>query len=139
MLWDVDMWRDLERLRSEMNRLFANGGASNGGTNYPLVNVYDDAENLTVTAELPGMTKDRVNITFSDGTLTIAGKRERNEKVRNMAPVRQERAVGSFEKTLRIPTKVKQEAIAASFSNGVLTITMPKAEEAKPKTIAIEA
>ncbi|MFW6254038.1 MAG: Hsp20/alpha crystallin family protein [Chitinivibrionales bacterium] len=139
MLWDVDLWREMERLRREMDGLFSNYGRASGATTYPLLNVYDDKDNIVVTAELPGMTRDQVNITFSEGVLTIAGKQQPLARVKDMTVVRQERAAGEFEKTLRIPTKVEQDKISASFDNGVLTIQMPKAEEARPKTIAIEA
>jgi HSP20 family protein len=139
MLWDFNVWREMERLRGEMNGLFANVGRTSGSTSYPLVNVYDDVENVVVTAELPGTIKEKVNISFADGSLTVSGKQEPLLNVKNMAIVRQERSVGAFEKTLRIPTKVQTDKISASFSNGILTITMPKAEEAKPKTITIEA
>ncbi len=91
-----------------------------------------------MTAELPGLGKDQVNITFSDGILTLSGKRQSLAKEKDMAVVRKERSEGDFEKTLRVPTKIKQEAIKASFGNGILTIAMPKAEEVKPRTIAIE-
>jgi len=139
MLWDVDVWSEMERLQREMNNLFSNYGRSSGSTTYPLTNVYDSRENIMVTAELPGMTKDSVSITYSDGVLTISGKQEPLENIKKMTVVRQERAVGNFEKTLRIPTKIDQEKITASFTNGILIITLPKSEEAKPKTITIEA
>jgi HSP20 family protein len=139
MLWDVDLWREMERLRREMNGLFENAGRASGSTTYPLVNVYDDSENIVVTAELPGMSKEKVNISFADGTLSIAGKLEPMLNVKNMSVVRQERTVGEFEKIVRIPTKVQADKINAAFSNGILTIRMPKAEEVKPKTITIEA
>ncbi|MFP4417596.1 MAG: Hsp20/alpha crystallin family protein [Chitinispirillaceae bacterium] len=139
MLWDVDLWREMERLRREMDGLFSNYGRASGATTYPLLNVYDDKDNIVVTAELPGMTRDQVTITFSEGVLTIAGKQKPLARSKEMTVVRQERAAGEFEKTLRIPTKVEQDKISASFDNGVLTIQMPKAEEARPKTIAIEA
>jgi len=139
MLWDSDIWRDMERLRREMNGLFDNAGRTSGSTTYPLINVYDNSESVVVTAELPGMSKEKVNISVADGSLTIAGKQDPIHNVKNMTVVRQERTIGTFEKTLRIPTKVQTDKISASFSNGILTITMPKAEEVKPKTITIEA
>jgi len=139
MMWDIDLWREMDRLRREMDGLFANYGRVSGATTYPLINVYDDKDAVTVTAELPGLSKEQVNITFTDGVMTISGKVEPLARAKNMTVVRQERAEGEFEKTVRIPTKVQQDKINASFSNGVLTIRLPKAEEAKPKTIAIEA
>jgi HSP20 family protein len=138
MFWNVDVLSEVDRLRNEMNDLFSGIGRSRGAMTYPLVNVYDGKENIVVSAELPGMTKENVTITFTDGTLTLAGRLEPLASTRNMTPVRQERATGDFEKTVRIPTKVRQEKISASFNNGVLTVTLPKSEEAKPKSIHIE-
>ena len=139
MLWHDDVWSEMERLRREMNGLFSNFERTSGASTFPLVNVYDQKENIMVTAELPGMTKEKANITFSDSVLTIAGDIEPLAEVRKMTVIRQERALGRFEKTIRMPVKVDQNKINASFSNGILTVTLPKAEEAKPKTIAIEA
>jgi HSP20 family protein len=139
MVWDMDIFSEMDRLRREMNALFSNHGQTSGSTTYPLMNVYDDKDTILVTAELPGLAKDQVNITFSDNILTVSGKQQPLAKTRNMTVVRKERSEGDFQKTLRLPTIIKQDAIKASFSNGILTITMPKAEEVKPKTIAIEA
>jgi len=139
MLWDADLFSEMERLRREMNGLFSNYGQTSGSATYPLMNVYDEKDNIIVAAELPGFVKDQVDITFSDGILTVSGKQQPLAKTKNMTVVRKERPEGDFEKTVRLPTKIKLDAIKASFSNGILTITMPKAEEVKPKTIAIEA
>jgi len=139
MLWDVDIWSEMERLRREMNGLFNDYGHATGAKTFPLVNVYDDKDTITVTAEMPGLTKEQVNITFSEGTLTLSGKREVPVKLKEMGVLRKERAEGDFEKTLRIPTKINQDQIRASFKDGILTVSMAKADEAKPKTIAIEA
>ena len=139
MLWDMDIFSEMERLRREMNNLFSNYGSNSASSTYPLMNVYDDKENILVTAELPGLAKEQVNITFSDGILTVSGKQQPLAKTKGMTVVRKERSEGDFEKTLRVPTKIKQDAIKASFSNGILTVAIPKAEEVKPKTIAIEA
>jgi len=139
MLWDMDIFSEMEKLRREMNNLFSNYGSTTGSSTYPLMNVYDDKDSVIVSAELPGLTKEQVNITFSDGTLTVSGKQQPLAKAKGMTVVRKERSEGDFEKSLRVPTKIKQEAIKASFSNGILSITLPKAEEVKPKTIAIEA
>lgn len=139
MLWDVDLFSEMERLRREMNGLFSSYGKTAGAATYPLLNVYENKDVIVVTAELPGISKEKVQITFSDGVLTIAGKHEALEKVKNMTAVRKERSEGDFEKTLNIPSKIDHEAIGASFKDGILTVTLPKAEEAKPKTISIEA
>jgi len=139
MLWNVDVWREMERLRREMDGLLGDYGRAAPSAAYPLINVYENNDNVVVTAELPGATRDTVSITFADGILTISGKQDKPVSVRNMTPLRIERAEGDFEKTVRIATKIDQNGIAATFSDGILTVTMPKVEEAKPKTITIEA
>lgn len=139
MLWDVDVFSEMERLRRDMNNLLSGYGQSAGTATFPLMNVYDSKDNIIVTAELPGISKDQVKITVTDGVLTLSGATTPLANTKRMAVIRQERSEGKFEKTFRIPAKVKQDVIAASFANGILTITLPKAEEAKPKTIAIEA
>jgi len=139
MLWNVDVWREMERLRREMDGLFSNYGRSAPSAAYPLINVYEDNSHVVVTAELPGATKDNVSITFTDGVLTIAGKVEKPASVKTMTPLRVERTEGNFEKAVRIASKINQNEINAAFGNGILTVTLPKSEEAKPKSITIEA
>jgi len=139
MFWDIDVFNEMDRLRREVNGLFSNYGRASGATTFPLLNAYDNNDNIVITAELPGLTKEQVDVTFSDGVLTISGKQDIPSQLKEMAVIRKERSEGDFEKTLRIPTKIDQDKISASFSNGILTITMPKAEEVKPKTISIEA
>jgi len=139
MFWNLDVVREMERLRRDMDGLFSNYGRTAASATYPLINVYEDKDDMVVTAELPGAAKEKVSITFSDGVLTIAGTQEAPASVKDMSSVRRERTEGDFEKTVAIPTKINPNGINASFSNGILTINLPKAEEAKPKTITIEA
>jgi HSP20 family protein len=139
MLWDFEVFSEMDRLRREMNNLFSGYEQSVGNNTFPLMNVYDSKDNLIVTAELPGLSKDQIKITFADNVLTLSGELKALLKSKGMTIVRRERSNGEFEKALRIPTKVKQDAISASFANGILTVTLPKADEVKPKTIAIEA
>ncbi|MBD3242220.1 MAG: Hsp20 family protein [Chitinivibrionales bacterium] len=139
MMWGVDPWRELERMRHDLDSLFSGYGRGPVSASFPLVNVYDGAEELTVAAELPGLSKEQVEITFHDGVLSLAGRREPPKGTEKMALVRSERAVGAFEKTVAIPVKIDADRINASFANGILTVRLPKAEEAKPKQIRIEA
>lgn len=139
MFWNSDLLSEMDRLRREMNGMFSQYGRPSEPSTFPLVNIYENDDEITVNAELPGLSKERVNVTYSNGILTLSGKREPVAAVKEMSVVRKERSEGDFEKTLQIPTKIQQDGIRASFSNGVLTITLPKAEEVKPKTIAIEA
>lgn len=139
MLWDTDVFSEMERLRGEMNSLFSNYSSHTGGTTFPLLNVYDRKDDVVVSAELPGMTRENVHITFADNVLTLSGTKEPSPAIKGMEPVRRERAEGPFEKSLRVPVKIATEGISASFTNGILQVTLPKAEEAKPKSITIEA
>ncbi|MBN1601797.1 MAG: Hsp20/alpha crystallin family protein [Chitinispirillaceae bacterium] len=139
MFWNTDILHEMNRLRREMNNLFSSYPGSSTNATYPLLNVYDDSEHVIVTAELPGMTKDKISITFVDNALTISGNLELCDESRTMSVIRQERSRGKFEKTIRIPSKITAEKIDASFTNGVLSIKLPKAEEAKPKTITVNA
>ncbi len=139
MMWGVDPWRELERMRHDLDSLFGGYGRSPVSASFPLVNVYDEGEEIAVSAELPGLSKDQVEITFHDGVLTLAGKREAPAGTEKMTLVRSERSVGEFEKDVAIPVKIDTERINAGFANGILTVRLPKAEEAKPKQIRIEA
>ena len=136
MLLDINPLAELERVRREVNSVFYHGSSN---PTFPLVNIYDVTDNIIVEAELAGMARDDISITYIDGTLTLSGNRKQPDTYREMSVVRSERPVGEFEKSFRIPTKVNQNKISASFNNGILTITMSKSEEAKPKQITIEA
>jgi len=139
IFWNNDMWNEMERLRREMDGIMSGVRRSAAASSFPLVNIYEDAESVRLCAELPGVDREKVAITFNEGVLTISGKSEIPEALRNMTAIRQERSSGDFSKSVRIPIRVDQEKISAGFADGVLTVTLPKAEEAKPKTIRIEA
>jgi HSP20 family protein len=117
----------------------AGTGETGIGTWMPPVEVRERNGNLEITAELPGMTRDKLNIFYSDGMLTLSGERSPLPEEKGMTLIRQERSLGHFEKSVRIPAKIVPEKINALFSNGILTVTLPKAEEAKTKKILIEA
>jgi HSP20 family protein len=140
MFWNTDVLHEMNRLRREMNNLFSSyPGSSSTNATYPLINVYDNPDTIVVTAELPGMTKEKIAITFADNSLTLSGKLNDCEESRKMTMIRRERSKGDFEKTIRLPSKIVAERIEASFINGILSISLPKAEEAKPKTITVNA
>lgn len=138
MLRHIDLWREMDRIRKEFDNIFSGYQRVTDSGTYPLLNVYDNRDEVIVTAELPGMTKEKVNITFMDEVLTVSGKLEPLSDTQKMTAVRRERSIGAFEKRVHVPFKVQQDKISASFEDGVLTIRMPKSEEARPKTITIE-
>jgi HSP20 family protein len=103
----------------------------------PSVDVVETEEGYEVKAEVPGIRKEDIRISFEGGLLTLKGEkmRESEEKVKNTHRV--ERAFGRFERSFRLPDGIKADAIKAKYDNGVLTIFIPKVEEAKPKEIAV--
>jgi HSP20 family protein len=135
MLLDINPWTELQRMQRELDSVFNH--ASLNGT-FPLVNVYDSKDNIIIQAELPGMVSKDISITFNCGVLTLSGERKQPVKYKEMLVARSERSVVEFEKSFQVPTKVDQDRISASFSNGVLSITMSKLEDAKKKQITIE-
>jgi len=139
MYFDLNPWNEFERLERDMQTLFDRTGYAPGRYAYPLTNIYENKDDLQVVAELPGLDKSQVNLTYNDGVLTLAGELPPYQAGKNAALIRQERASGRFEKSLRLPVAVKADQIQANFKDGLLSITLPKAEEAKPKQIAIHA
>ena len=134
-------WREMERLRREMNRLFSTWPRqSSGGTasGYPAMNVWTDEDNAVVTAELPGVVLDDIDITVEDDVLTLRGSRKPDE-VEGVTYHRQERRYGSFLRTFRLPFRVDAARVEASFAKGVLRIELPRAEEDKPRKITVRA
>ena len=74
MQWNNDMWHEMNRLQKDVNRLFGRNAGLDSAQTYPLINIYEETDNYVVTAELPGATKDQVNITFTDDVLTLSGE-----------------------------------------------------------------
>jgi len=147
-------WQEMQRLRHEINRAFEQGGWRNGGHNgrtfptaflpghaaraYPLVNMSEDANALYVTALAPGLDPAAVHVTVQDHRLTIAGEKQRvAAEVQPDAFHRSERAAGKFVRTVTLPIDVDHEQVQAEYKNGLVVITLPKAEKAKPKQIAV--
>ncbi len=100
----------------------------------PALDLYQTNDNIVAVVELPGMRKEDIEISLHDGTLSISG--ERKEETKDGA-ARTERVTGKFRRSVTLPTRVDSSKVAASYKDGVLTVTLPKAEEAKPKQIQI--
>ncbi|MBN1348088.1 Hsp20/alpha crystallin family protein [candidate division KSB1 bacterium] len=103
----------------------------------PSVDVVENDNNFELKAELPGMKRNEINITFKDDVLTLSGDRKYEVKESNDHYHRIERRYGKFQRSFSLPKNVKSDAIKANYENGVLTVNIPKSEEAKPKEIAI--
>jgi HSP20 family protein len=103
----------------------------------PAFDLYEDKDKLTVRAELPGLKKDQIQLTLKDDVLTVSGERKQDADAEKRDQIRRERVFGAFERSVTLPYPVNQAGISAAYENGILTVTLPKAEEAKPRQIAI--
>lgn len=147
-----DPFRDLMSIQSDLSRLFDRtlaGNESGGGRELatsstspdwiPALDVYEAEDRLELTLELPGIDPDAVELTVEDSVLSITGTRQFRSDVSEENYRRVERRYGSFTRSLVLPPTADAEGIKASFDKGVLTIEVPKREEAKPKKIEIKA
>ncbi len=138
-------WDELSSARREVDRVFDRffgQGAAQGMTVWaPAVDVRETNDELQVTAELPGLAPEDVNVTVENGVLTISGekKQEVQEGKEDGNYYLYERRYGRFERSFSLPRSVNADKVKASFENGVLTIALPKAEAAKPRKVQIQA
>lgn len=135
-------WREMERLQREVNRLFADSVALSGGRtapSYPAMNIWSNEEGAVVTAELPGVNPDDIDISVVDETLTITGQRNPHELKEDEKYHRRERRFGKFSRTFQLPFKVEADKVEALFEKGVLHLSLPRAEVDKPKKIAVKS
>jgi len=142
MRWEP--FREMMSLRNAMDKLFEESFVRPsrvwpelGEADVPL-DVYQTENEFVVKASLPGIKPDEVEITITGDTLTIKGEHREEEEVKEADCLRKERRYGSFARTVRIPVPVQSDKAEAAFENGVLTLTLPKAEETKPKQIKVK-
>ena len=105
----------------------------------PSVDIYQDQDKLTVKVTLPGLKSEDVSIDISDGVLTIKGEAKSEEEVKEEDYLYQERRYGSFCRGFNLPSGLQNDKADATMEDGILTLNIPKAEEAKPRTIKIKA
>lgn len=133
----------LSDLRDEIDRLFESPlGELTRATHLlsgwtPALDVFEEKDHFTVKAELPGMQREEIDVSFQDGSLNIAGERKSETKHEDGDVHRSERFFGKFQRSVTLPTAVAADKITASYKDGVLTVTLPKTEEAKPKQINV--
>jgi len=137
LLDEFDPWRELNRLQREVNRLVDDFGVTRRRV-FPEVNIWTNDDSALVTAELPGIDPKDINLSVKDQNLVIEGERKAKELKEGEKYHRQERGYGSFQRAIQLPFAVNSDKIAAKFKNGVLTVTLPRAEEDKPKKIEIK-
>lgn len=124
----------------QINRLFglANRPAESFGDWSPALDAFEDKDKYTVSIEVPGLKKDDLNVTVHDGVLTISGERKTEKDVKEGTVHRTERYYGKFSRSVSLPAAVRADKVSAAYKDGVLTVEVPKAEEAKPKTIEVK-
>lgn len=104
----------------------------------PALDVIERENEYLVRAEMPGVNKDNIEVTLADGVLTIAGEsRQESEEKEGERLIRRERRYGKYTRTLRVGTQVDEKGVKAAYKDGILEVTLPKAEEVKPKKIAV--
>lgn len=144
MAWPRSAWSifdELESLQADVNRAFGDTGYGRRwrrGAAYPLMNVWSSAEGLVVDAEMPGVDPQDVEIAVQGDVLTLKGKVNVREPGKDETCHRRERVSGEFSRTLPLPFRANAGAVKAAYRNGVLRVTVPRAEEDKPKRIAVE-
>ena len=133
-VWDP--FREMAALQRVVNAPFRDF-PTRSRTGYPLVKVVDKGDSALITAEIPGVNKDELVLTVLGDTLTIAGEKKLPAE-EGVTYIRHERPHGRFRRLIDMPYSVEQGKISATYKDGILTITLPKAEEAKPKQITVE-
>lgn len=139
-----DPFRELAQVQQHVNRAFADAfgrndeGLFNAGTWVPPVDIYQDGDNeLVLSAELPDMSREDIDITVDNGTLTIKGEKKLPAAVKEDQYRRIERRYGAFSRSFSLPPTVDATKVAAEYRNGVLTVKMPLREEARPRQIRV--
>ena len=138
-------FRDLVSTQDRFNQLFNDTFARAFGDQHevsprswvPPVDIYETGDSLVLKAELPGINPDDVEIRFEDSTLYLKGERKFEEEINEDNLHRVERTYGTFTRTFTLPNTIDATRVKAEYENGILTLTMPKREEAKPRTIKI--
>jgi HSP20 family protein len=139
-------FKEVMTLRNAMDRLFedsyvrpARMWSEVEGASILPVDVYQTDEDVVVKASLPGFKPDEVDISITGDTLTIKGEQKQEEEIKEEDYLVKERRWGTFSRTMTLPVEIQSEKAEACFENGVLKLTLPKAEEVKPKQIKVQA
>jgi HSP20 family protein len=137
MLARWDPFRDMKAVEEEFDRLAGRAFARNAWV--PPLDVRETEDRFEVTLDLPGMDPEAVGVTFEDGSLTITGKRDLANEEKGETWHRIERSYGTFARSIRLPQTADPERIEATFDKGVLSVSVPKVEQAKPRTIEVRS
>jgi HSP20 family protein len=137
-------FRDLQTMQDQMNRLLDMAWNRNIGEELregvwqPPVDIYEDEDSVVIQAEVPDIDQKDIEVRIEDNTLTLRGERKHNREVKKENYHRVERYYGQFQRSFALPHTIDQEKVKANCERGLLTITLPKREETKPKQINVE-
>lgn len=138
-----DPFRNISTLQEQVNRLFEDsffrgrGDESSLAAWTPAVDIYEDGNQVVIKADLPDVNEKDIEVRLENNMLSIRGERKFEKKVSEENYLRVERAYGTFSRTFSLPSTVNAEQVNAAYRNGVLTITLPKREESKPRQIKV--
>ena len=141
--WASDPWRELDQLRREMDGIFGRLGTTprvSGGARgvYPAVNLYETADAYVLTAELPGVNPEDVEVSLEGPTVTLSGERKIDYAAQEASGHRRERQAGSFRRAFELPAAIDADKVEAVQKHGVLMLRMPKAPEHRARQISIK-
>jgi HSP20 family protein len=144
------VWNPMDALRRDIDRAFQNAGMSHGPSfrtaflpgraarRYPLINLAEDRDHVYIEALAPGLDPNAIDLAVVRNMLTISGEKRRHpENIKPEAFHRYERAAGRFVRTVELPVEVDADHVNAEYKHGILRVTLPKAETAKPKQISV--
>ena len=139
--WAAESWGAYDDLHREMDALLGRfrGGATHGPTGvFPATNLYEAAENYVLTAELPGVSPDDIEVSLEGSTVSLRGERKIDYTGDDTSAHRRERQSGRFRRSFELPLKVDADKVEAIHKNGVLMLRLPKAPEHRPRQIAVQ-
>lgn len=140
----VDPLREIAAMQDRMSRLFGNVYLRDEDTGFrgswmPAVDIFEtENHDLVLKAELPGMTREDIEVTVENSTLVLKGEKKFDQEVKDENYRRIERTYGAFHRSFTLPSTVDASKVSAEFKNGVLTVKLPFKEEAKPRSINVE-
>jgi HSP20 family protein len=135
-------WTEMQRLRRDIDRLFTDASTDirrPGAARYPAMNVWTNPDGAIVTAELPGINPEDIDISVQNDTLTLTGSRQPNALKEDEIYHRRERGHGGFTRSFQLPFHVEGGKVEAVFDKGILQVSLPRAEADKPKKITVKA
>jgi HSP20 family protein len=136
------LFDQLDSLQDEIQRIFNRTEQSRQSELFngwaPALDLYENSEDLVVQAELPGMRREEIEVSLHQGSLIISGERKAEQQHDQITLTRAERPVGRFQRSLRLPKPVEAGKVSAVYRDGILTVTLPKTEESRPRQVQIK-